>query len=121
MIFPSVDLPAPFSPTRAWISAASIASDTSDNACVLPKRLLTLCSVTMGGPIAAVTTRPFPGRLYHDPAAPRPGGRRTNARQVRLPSSVFRLVCREAHVLQAWECHPLHWPLKVGWLAKACL
>ena len=40
-ILPSVDLPAPFSPTRAWISPAAIARLTSSSARAPPYRLLT--------------------------------------------------------------------------------
>ena len=35
----SVDLPAPFSPSRQWISPAAMSSETSSSACRLPKRL----------------------------------------------------------------------------------
>src|SRR5579871_1152054 len=39
MIFISVDLPAPFSPTRPWISPSASAKSTSRNACTPPKDL----------------------------------------------------------------------------------
>ena len=36
----SVDLPAPFSPTMAWISPRRTANVTSDSAVTTPKRLV---------------------------------------------------------------------------------
>src|SRR5215472_13165291 len=47
---PRVDLPAPFSPTRAWIVPASMLMDTSSTAWVVPKRLLT-CSSRIAGSV----------------------------------------------------------------------
>jgi hypothetical protein len=35
----SVDLPAPFSPSRQWISPGAMSIETSASACRLPKRL----------------------------------------------------------------------------------
>src|SRR6478736_8960302 len=54
MIFIRVDLPAPFSPTRAWISPFAIATETLRNALTPPKRLLT-CStrIISGLPVVA--------------------------------------------------------------------
>ena len=40
MILPSVDFPAPFSPTRAWIEPGAIETETSLSAWTPPKRLL---------------------------------------------------------------------------------
>ena len=41
MILMSVDLPAPFSPSRAWISPGMSASETSSSAWISPNRLET--------------------------------------------------------------------------------
>ncbi len=46
MIFPSVDLPAPFSPTSAWIDPRPIFRLTSSRARTPPKDLLTSTSST---------------------------------------------------------------------------
>ena len=55
MIFVSVDLPAPFSPTSPWTSPARKASETSASAWTGPKRLLTPCTDTTGAaaPVAS--------------------------------------------------------------------
>src|SRR5215212_7269640 len=42
-----VDLPAPFSPTTAWISPGEIPNDTSLTAVMPPKRFVTACSRMM--------------------------------------------------------------------------
>src|SRR5215212_9043999 len=54
MIFIRVDLPAPFSPTRAWISPFAIATETLRNALTPPNRLL-MCStrIISGFPVVA--------------------------------------------------------------------
>src|SRR4051794_22784203 len=49
MILINVDLPAPFSPSNAWISPVRSVSDTSWRACVEPKRLLTPRVARIGG------------------------------------------------------------------------
>ena len=49
MILIKVDLPAPFSPSSAWISPVRSVSDTSWRACVEPKRLLTPRVARIGG------------------------------------------------------------------------
>ena len=41
MIFPSVDLPAPFSPTSAWIDPRAMPRSMSESACTPPKRFET--------------------------------------------------------------------------------
>ena len=48
-----VDLPAPFSPTSAWISPACSDRDTSLSACVMSKRLERLRTSSNGAPPAA--------------------------------------------------------------------
>jgi len=56
-MFISVDLPAPFSPTRAWISPARIDMEASWIATNWPKRLATLRITTRSG---AVLSMPMP-------------------------------------------------------------
>ena len=56
MILISVDLPAPFSPSSAWISPACRVSETSSSAWVEPKRLLTPRISRIGGGSAASRT-----------------------------------------------------------------
>lgn len=46
MILPRVDLPAPFSPTRAWIEPLAMVRLTPSRACVPPKDLETSFSST---------------------------------------------------------------------------
>src|SRR5471032_1793952 len=50
MIFISVLLPAPFSPTRPWISPAQSAKSTPRSASTPPKALVICCSSRMGEP-----------------------------------------------------------------------
>src|SRR3954465_7271697 len=47
-IFTSVDLPAPFSPTSAWISAGRTSRDTSSSALIPPNCLWIRCAATSG-------------------------------------------------------------------------
>ena len=49
MILTRVDLPAPFSPSRAWTSPAGMASETSRKAIVAPNALLRPRIATAGG------------------------------------------------------------------------
>src|SRR5262249_56058856 len=49
----SVDLPAPFSPTTAWISPNATSKSTPASATVAPNRLLTPSALTAGRVIAS--------------------------------------------------------------------
>src|SRR5262249_31270552 len=49
----SVDLPAPFSPTTAWISPNATSKSTPSSATVAPNRLLTPSALTAGPVIAS--------------------------------------------------------------------
>src|SRR6186713_2797287 len=53
MIFTSVDLPAPFSPTSAWTLPRPISKETSDNAFEGPKDLL-IPSMRSAGSASAI-------------------------------------------------------------------
>src|SRR5215212_642675 len=63
-----VDLPAPFSPTTAWISPGEIPNDTSFTAVMPPKRLVTcssrITSIVAGGSLMTTLAsyRVPPGR-----------------------------------------------------------
>src|SRR5712675_1065595 len=48
MIFTSVDLPAPFSPSRAWVSVPKISRSMASFAAKLPKRLV-MCIAESSG------------------------------------------------------------------------
>ena len=63
MIFPSVDLPAPFSPTRAWIAPRSTSRSTALSACTPPKRLSIPRRTTCRSLSAGATLRPRPPRV----------------------------------------------------------
>src|SRR4051794_6418582 len=54
MIFISVDLPAPFSPIRAWTSPGRTSKLTSERAWVAPKRLL-IASTRSSGVVLRVS------------------------------------------------------------------
>ena len=62
MIFPTVDLPAPFSPTMAWTAPARIAMSTPASATVPPNLLVTPRSSTCVRGSLSGTIRPTPLR-----------------------------------------------------------
>ncbi len=77
-ILTRVLLPAPFSPTRAWISPGSSSSETSSSACVARNRLeIPLSSTRAGAPGvpgggaagAMPTVMPAPSRRSREPCA----------------------------------------------------
>ena len=57
MIFPSVDLPAPFSPTSAWIEPGAIREVDVESAWTPPKRFETPRSSAYGSVPVALTRR----------------------------------------------------------------
>ena len=96
-ILTSVLLPAPFSPTSAWISPGRRSIDTSVSAAVAPNRLLIPCSSTRGGcGIGHGCVQGDGRRVGHDAASVRrassrparrrrPGGPRPPSRRAARP------------------------------------
>src|SRR5262245_9196213 len=99
--FISVDLPAPFSPTRAWTSPGKSSRSTPRSACVGPKRLSMAVMARRGGVMRALALlrvlrpldRALPLQLGLE-ALPRFGRGQVLLRQQVLPRAQLLLAVR---------------------------